>query len=132
MKTGEKNWAIFLIIKNKIINAFRKLPTTVLTEKNSMSTGEHRASNIWRMLALALLLLSGPSKADSIIFSKDIEERFSYKDWVSHKTESGQCRPTVEFLIGGSVNIPVLVAPLVKVFRPLVFRQIFLWRQVLQ
>ena len=30
------------------------------------------------------------------------------------------------------VNIPVLVAPLIRVFRLLVFRQIFPWRQVFQ
>ena len=33
---------------------------------------------------------------------------------------------------GECVNIPVLVAPLVRVFRLLVFRQIFPWRQVFQ
>lgn len=33
---------------------------------------------------------------------------------------------------GGSVNIPFLVAPLIRVFRPLVFRQVFQWRQVFQ
>ncbi|WP_303293812.1 hypothetical protein [Marinobacter sp. ST-43] len=58
---------------------------------------------MWRILSIALLLSSGQSKADNIIFSKDIEERFSYKNWVSYKTESGHCRPTVEFLIGGSL-----------------------------
>ena len=30
------------------------------------------------------------------------------------------------------VNIPVSVAPLIRVFRPLVFRQVFPWRQVFQ
>ncbi len=30
-----------------------------------------------------------------------------------------------------AVNIPVLVALLIRVFRPLVFRQTFQWRQVL-
>ena len=30
------------------------------------------------------------------------------------------------------VNIPILVASLIRVFRPLVFRQVFPWRQVFQ
>jgi methyl-accepting chemotaxis protein len=33
---------------------------------------------------------------------------------------------------GAGVNIPVSVAPLIRVFRPLVFRQVFPWRQVFQ
>jgi hypothetical protein len=33
---------------------------------------------------------------------------------------------------GSVVNIPVSVAPLIRVFRPLVFRQVFPWRQVFQ
>jgi hypothetical protein len=32
----------------------------------------------------------------------------------------------------GAVNIPVSVAPLIRVFRSLVFRQVFPWRQVFQ
>ena len=31
-----------------------------------------------------------------------------------------------------AVNIPVLVAPLIRVFRPLMFRQIFPWRRVFE
>lgn len=41
--------------------------------------------------------------SDEITFSRNLVERFSHKDWVAYKTDSGHCRPTTEFLIGGTV-----------------------------
>lgn len=46
---------------------------------------------------------SGMAYSDEITFSRNLVERFSYKDWVAYKTDSGHCRPTTEFLIGGTV-----------------------------
>ena len=48
-------------------------------------------------------LFSSLSHSDEISFYNDVVKRFSHKDWVAYKTETGHCRPTVEFLIGGTI-----------------------------
>lgn len=46
---------------------------------------------------------SGMTYSDEITFSRDVVERFSHKDWTAYRTGDGHCRPTTEFLIGGTV-----------------------------
>src|SRR5690554_1926901 len=50
-----------------------------------------------------LSLIPSLTSADEIRFSTDVLERFSHKEWVAYQTSSGHCRPTTEFLIGGTV-----------------------------
>ncbi|WP_449287797.1 hypothetical protein [Marinobacter salarius] len=55
------------------------------------------------ILTFAFTSFSSIANSDEITFSRNVVERFSHKDWVAYRTDSGHCRPTTEFLIGGTV-----------------------------
>lgn len=68
-----------------------------------MAGNKPRVQVLGAIFTFIFSFFSGAANSDEISFYRNVVEKFSHKDWVAYKTDSGHCRPTTEFLIGGTV-----------------------------